>query len=144
MKTISGKIFNVKVKIDRTQDDGLVKSVKEDYALKAVNFTDCEAKITKEVGSADNVKGTFEVLAEAVAPFKEIYIFDEGEKYYKVKINESYVDDYGNDKTSASYYQVNADSLEQARKNIMEAIGGSMKDFTVAAVIETKVLDCFE
>ena len=144
MKTISGKIFNVKVKIDRTQDDGLVKSVKEDYSLKAVNFTDCEAKITKEVGSADNVKGTFEVLAEAVAPFKEIYIFDEGEKYYKVKINESYVDDYGNDKTSASYYQVNADSLEQARKNIMEAIGGSMKDFTVAAVIETKVLDCFE
>jgi len=144
MKTISGKIFNVKVKIDRTQDDGLVKSVREEYCCKAVNFTDCEAKITKEVGSADNVKGTFEVLAEAVAPFKEIYIFDEGEKYYKVKINESYVDDYGNDKTSASYYQVNADSLEQARKNIMEAIGGSMKDFTVAAVIETKVLDCFE
>ena len=144
MKTISGKIFNVKVKIDRTQDDGLVKSVREEYCCKAVNFTDCEAKITKEVGSADNVKGTFEVLAEAVAPFKEIYIFDEGEKYYKVKINESYVDDYGNDKISASYYQVNADSLEQARKNIMEAIGGSMKDFTVAAVIETKVLDCFE
>lgn len=134
----------MKVKIDRTQDDGLVKSVREEYCCKAVNFTDCEAKITKEVGSADNVKGTFEVLAEAVAPFKEIYIFDEGEKYYKVKINESYFDDYGNDKTSASYYQVNADSLEQARKNIMEAIGGSMKDFTVAAVIETKVLDCFK
>jgi len=144
MKTISGKIFNVKVKIDRTQDDGLVKSVREEYSLKAVNFTDCEAKITKEVGSADNVKGTFEVLAEAVAPFKEIYIFDEGEKYYKVKINESYVDDYGNDKTSSSYYLVNADSLEQARKNIMEAFGGTMKDMTIAAVIEQKILDCFE
>ena len=144
MKTISGKIFNVKVKIDRTQDDGLVKSVKEDYSLKAVNFTDCEAKITKEVGSADNVKASFDVLAEVIAPYKEIYVFDEGDTYYKVKVQEPYIDDYGNEKNNTYNYLLNATSIEQARKNIMEAYGTTVRDYTIAAIVETKILDVFE
>lgn len=144
MKTINGTIFTAKVKIDRVQEDGLTKKVTEEYACKAVNFTDCEAKITKEVGSADNVKGSFEIIAEAIAPFKEVYIFDEGDIYYKVKIHENYLDDYGNDKKSVYYYLVNATSFEQARRNIVEAIGSTMADYTIAAVIEQKTIDVFE
>lgn len=144
MKTISGKIFTVKVSVGRTQDDGLVKNVKEEYACKAVSFTDCEAKITKEVGSADNVKDSFDILAEAIAPYKEVYLFDEGEIFYKVKIQETYTDDYGKEKKNSIFYMVNATSFEQARKNIVEALGGSMKDYTIAAVVEQKILECFE
>lgn len=144
MKTISGKIFTVKVSVGRTQDDGLVKNVKEEYACKAVSFTDCEAKITKEVGSADNVKDSFDIIAEAIAPYKEVYIFDEGEIFYKVKIQEIYTDDYGKDKKNSYYYLLNATSFEQARKNIVDALGGSMKDYTIAAVVEQNILECFE
>ena len=144
MKAISGKLFNAKVSIERVKEDGLAKQTKEDYVVKAVNFTDCEAKLTKELAEAENVKKTFDILAEAIAPFKEVYIFDEGEIYYKVKITENWLDDYGNDKKTNTNYLVNAESLEQARKNIIEAIGGSMNDYTVAAVIETKVLEVLE
>ena len=144
MKAISGKLFNAKVSIERVKEDGLAKQTKEDYVVKAVNFTDCEAKLTKELAEAENVKKTFDILAEAIAPFKEVYIFDEGEIYYKVKITENWLDDYGNDKKTSTNYLVNAGSLEQARKNIVEAIGGTMKDYTVAAVIETKILEVIE
>lgn len=144
MKTISGKIFTVKVQIDRTKEDGLVKTVKEEYACKAVNFTDCEAKITKEVGSADNVKASFDILAESIAPYKEVFIFDDGDLYYKVKIQEAWLDDYGNEKKTNYYYLLNATSFEQARKNIVEALGGTLKDYTIAAVVEQKTLDVFE
>lgn len=144
MKTISGKIFTVKISVDREKEDGLVKKAREEYSLKAVNFTDCEAKITKEVGSADNIKASFEVLSEAVAPYKEIYVFDQGETWYKVKINENWLDDYGNDKTTPYNYLLNAESFEQARKNIVEALGDTMKDYTIAAVVETKILGVFE
>lgn len=144
MKTISGKIFTVKVSVGRTQDDGLVKNVKEEYACKAVSFTDCEAKTTKEVGSADNVKDSFDIIAEAIAPYKEVFIFDEGEIFYKVKIQETYTDDYGKDKKNSYYYLLNATSFEQARKNIVDALGGSMKDYTIAAVVEQNILECFE
>lgn len=144
MKTISGKIFTVKVQIDRTKEDGLVKTVKEEYACKAVNFTDCEAKITKEVGSADNVKASFDILAESIAPYKEVFIFDEGDLYYKVKIQEAWLDDYGNEKKTNYYYLLNATSFEQARKNIVEALGDTLNDYTIAAVVEQKTLDVFE
>jgi hypothetical protein len=144
MKTISGKIFIVKVKVDRPNDEGLVKTVREEYACKAVNFTDCEAKITQEVGSADNVKNSFDILAEAVAPYKEAFIFDEGENFYKVKVQEPYLDDSGNEKKSNIYYLLNADSVKQAGERIAEAYSGSVKDYTVAAIIDQKTLEVFE
>ena len=144
MKSISGKIFIAKVKVDRPQEDGLMKSVKEEYACKAVNFTDCEAKITKEVGSADNIKGSFDIQSETIAPFKEVFIFDEGDIFYKVKIQESYLDDFGKEKKSNYFYLLNATSFEQARKNIVEALGETMKDYTVAAVVEQKTLEFYE
>lgn len=144
MKSISGKIFIAKVKVDRPQEDGLMKSVKEEYACKAVNFTDCEAKITKEVGSADNVKGSFGIQSETIAPFKEVFIFDEGDIFYKVKIQESYLDDFGKEKKINYFYLLNATSFEQARKNIVEALGETMKDYTIAAVVEQKTIEVFE
>lgn len=144
MKSISGKIFIAKVKVDRPQEDGLMKSVKEEYACKAVNFTDCEAKITKEVGSADNIKGSFDILSETIAPFKEVFIFDEGDIFYKVKIQESYLDDFGKEKKNNNFYLLNATSFEQARKNIVEALGETMKDYTIAAVVEQKTIEVFE
>ena len=144
MKSISGKIFIAKVKVDRPQEDGLMKSVKEEYACKAVNFTDCEAKITKEVGSADNIKGSFDILSETIAPYKEVFIFDEGGIFYKVKIQESYLDDFGKEKKINYFYLLNATSFEQARKNIVEALGETMKDYTIAAVVEQKTIEVFE
>ena len=144
MKAICGKIFIVKISVEREKEDGLMKRVSEEYAVKAINFTDCEAKITKEVGSADNIKASFEVKSEAVAPYKECYIFDEGDIYYKVKVQESYMDDFDKEKKLNHYYLVNATSFEQARKNIVEALGTSIGDYTIAAVMEQKTLEVFE
>lgn len=144
MKSISGKIFIAKVKVDRPQEDGLMKSVREEYCCKAVNFTDCEAKITKEVGSADNIKGSFDIQSETIAPFKEVLIFDEGDIFYKVKIQESYLDDFGKEKKINNFYLLNATSFEQARKNIVEALGETMKNYTIAAVVEQKTIEVFE
>lgn len=144
MKTISGKIFTAKVSVERMQDEGLIKKVKEEYALKAESFTDCEAKLTKEVGSADNVKGSFEILSESIAQYSEVFIFDEGEIFYKVKIQEKYLDDFGKEKKNSFYYLINATSFEQARKNIVEALGGSVNEYTIAAVIEQNIIECFE
>lgn len=144
MKTISGKIFTAKVAVERVQEDGLAKTVKEEYAVKAVSFTDCEAKLTREVGSADNVKNSFDILAEAIAPYKEVYLFDDGDIYYKVKIQESVLDDYCKEKKLNYFYLLNATSFEQARKNIVEALKNWSADWTIAAVIEQKILEVFE
>lgn len=135
----------VKISVERETEDGLVKRQSEDYVCKAVSFTDCEAKITKEVGSYDNVKDSFDVKSEAVAPFKEVFLFDEGEIFYKVKIKETWLDEVTAKEKAQTYsYMVNADTFEEARKNIVEALGNTLKDYVIAAVVETKVLSIFE
>ena len=144
MKRICGKFFCAKVKNDRTQDDGLVRSVRDEYAVCAVSFTDCEAKLTKEIGSADNVKASFDVLALAVAPFKEVFRFDEGDTYYKVKVNEPYTDDYGKEKKTAIYYLLNAKDFENARQNAEEIYKGTTIEHEIAAIIEQKIIDVLE
>lgn len=145
MKSLSGKFFMVKVSVEREKEDGLMKRQSESYVVKAISFTDCEAKITEEVGSYDNVKNSFDVKSEAIAPFKEVFLFDEGEIYYKVKIKETWCDEVTAKENTTTYnYLVNAGSLDEARKNIVEALGSTLKDYVIAAVVETKVLDLFE
>ena len=144
MKTITGKIFTAKVTVERVQENSLAKKIKEEYAVKAVNFTDCEAKLTNEIAIYENVREGFDVLSEAVSPFEGVYIFDDGETYYKVKTEESYLDDFGNDKKKAHYYLLNATSFEQARKNIINALGNSLVDYTIAAVIKQNIIGVIE
>lgn len=143
MKTITGKIFTVKVSVER-EKDGVWKNVKEEYACRAVSFTDCEAKITRAISEYSSQGHTvFDILSEAIAPYKEVYIFDEGDIFYKVKIQEIDIDDNGREKKTFSHYLLNATSFEQARKNIVEALSGLMTDYTIAAVIEQKILEVF-
>ena len=144
MKTITGKIFTVKVSVER-EKNGIWKNVKEEYACRAVSFTDCEAKITRAISEYSSQGHTgFDILSEAIAPYKEVYIFDEGVIFYKVKIQEIDIDDNGREKKTFSYYLVNAASFEQARKNIEKALEGMMVDYTISAVIEQGTLDVFE
>lgn len=144
MKSISGKFFTTKISVEREKEDGLMKRVTEEYSVKAISFTDCEAKVTKEIGSADNIKDSFNVKSEAVAPYKEVFLFDEGDIFYKVKVQETWLDDFGNEKKNSIYYLLNATSFEQARKNIVEALGTTLKDYTIASVIEQKTLEVIE
>jgi hypothetical protein len=42
------------------------------------------------------------------------------------------------------YYLVEGCSLESARRNIDEVMGGTMIDYSIASVSETPIMDVFE
>ena len=48
------------------------------------------------------------------------------------------------EKKTAVNYLVQGSSLENARKNIDEVMGGTMIDYVIAAVAETSIMDVFE
>jgi hypothetical protein len=43
------KYFLVKVKFEKTAEDGKIVKVSELYLVDALSFTECEARITKEM-----------------------------------------------------------------------------------------------
>ena len=86
MKQIPGTWFEVKVRYEQTQEDGMNKMVTETYVYKAEDFGEAYDKATKDMSTS--ISGEFEITAMKIAQYKEIIIQDDRmeEKYYRVKV----------------------------------------------------------
>ena len=68
-----------------------------------------------------------------------------GTQYYKAKLHFITIDEKTDkEKKTVVNYLVEGCSLESARKNIDEVMGGTMIDYRIAAVSETNIIDVFE
>lgn len=66
-------------------------------------------------------------------------------RWYKSKLQFITIDERSaKEKKTSVYYLVEGCSLENARKNIDEVMGGTMIDYTISAVSETSIMDVFE
>jgi len=73
--------------------------------------------------------------------------FDKGADslWYKAKLQFiTFDENTEKEKRSNVYYLVEGVSLESARKNIDEVMGGTMIDYVICSVSETKIMDVFE
>lgn len=129
---------------EKTQEDGTVKKVKEQYVVDALSFTEAEARIVENM--QPYCPGETEVVDISKAPFGEIFFTDDekADKYYKVKANFIDIDEKsGKEKKTAHYYLVQGTSTQNAQHNFDEAMGKTMIDYEVGAVVETKIMDVF-
>ena len=142
MKQISGTWFEVKVRYEQTQEDGLEKMVTETYVYKAADFGEAYDKATKDMSTF--ISGEFGITGMKIAQYGEVFIQDERteEKFYRVKVNFIVLDEKTNkEKKIAQYYLVNADSVEKARKYTDTALSQTMADFIIVSVQETMIID---
>lgn len=147
MRSKTSTWFEVKVRYQRTMDDGMERFVTELYVVDALTFTECEKQITIEVGSMLDPDKEFSVIAEKIAPYKEIFFSDKDgdDMYYRCTLDFITIDERTQkEKRSKVCYLVQASSLESARKYIDEAMGKTMIDYVIKSVVETKILDTFE
>ena len=142
MKQISGTWFEVKVRYEQTQENGLEKMVTETYVYKAADFGEAYDKAIKDMSTS--ISGEFEITAMKIAQYKEIITQDDRteEKYYRVKVNLIILDEKTQkEKKTACYYLVNADSVEKARKYTDTAFSDTLMDYVIEAVQEAKIID---
>jgi len=126
-------------------EDGLQKKVTEAYVVNAVSFTDAESRITEEMSAY--ISGEFEIAEIDRAPWKEVFFedLDADTRWYKSKLQFITIDEKTEkEKRSSVHYLVEGTSLENARKNIDEVMGGTMIDYVINSVSETKIIDVFE
>ena len=158
MRTRTAIWFICKIRYEKTLEDGLQKRVTEQFVVDALSFTEAEARIMEEMASC--ISGEFEVWEIDRAVFKEIFFSDEGgtqrpgeslggyhmaDKWYKSKLQFITIDEKtAKEKKTNAYYLVQGSSLENARCNIDEVMGGTMIDYVISSVSETPVMDVFE
>ena len=142
MKQISGIWFEVKVRYEQTQENGLEKMVTETYVYKAVDFGEAYDKAIKNMSTF--ISGEFGIKAMKIAQYGEVVMQDDitEEKFYRVKVNLIVLDeDTQKEKKTACYYLVNADSVEKARKYTDAALSDEILDYVIEAVQEAKIID---
>lgn len=136
--------FECKVVTEKTLEGGATKKVTEPYLVDALNFTEAEARIIKEISPYCN--GQLEVKDIKRVKYSEMFTSDKesADKWYKVKCMFVTLDEKTqSEKRTASLMLVQASDLHDALKRFDEGMKGSMVDYEIHTVQETNLLDVF-
>ena len=85
-KENNGTWFECKVKYEKLTENGQQKAVTEPYLVDALSFTEAEARIIEEM-TPFVTGGELKVTAVKRTNIAEIFWDEEGDKWYKVKVN---------------------------------------------------------
>ena len=131
--------FEVKITFDKTLENGKEKKVTECYIVNAVSFTDAEAKVIHHV--QDVITGLFEVKSIRKYKVAEIVPSELGDTYFKCKLNFITLDEKsGKEKKTAVYMLVDAETLDKAKALLVEYMKGTMADYSIEKIEETKLM----
>ena len=135
--------FLVGIKYEKTAEEGKITKVSEQYLVDAMSFTEAEARIIEEMKPF--ISGEFQVSKISRARINELFANENGDKWFKAKVNFILLDEEkGVEKKTATYILVQANDLKEAREGLVEGMKGTMADYEVFSVTETKILDVFD
>lgn len=133
--------IEVKARYDKIMENGATKKVTEAYLVDAMSCTEAEARIIEVLDPAENLS----VLSATTTKITEVLDFD-GEKYYKIKDNEIFLDEKtGEEKKTPKYVIVPADNLPEALRNYSYNMATKYghTDTVIESVCETKYIDVY-
>ena len=145
MKSRTANWFECTVRYDRQMEDGMMKKISELYVVDALSFGEAEETITKEMSAY--VSGEFEVKKINPAPYGEIFFSenDNDDSWYKARLAFVTIDEKTEKEVRTTVTRlVQAANFTGALKNIEQAMGGSMQDYFIVNISETKIMDVYE
>lgn len=145
MRTKTSNWFEVKMRYDKVHEDGYEKKVTESYVVEALSFGEAEKTAMEFLGSY--VSGEIQVVNINPMKFQEVF-FNEQEscdRYYKAILQFITIDEKTErEKHTQVYYLVQASSFDNCKDTIRTIMDGTMIDYQIASVSETKVIDVIE
>lgn len=137
--------IEVKVRYDKTMENGLVKKVTDPYLVDALSCTEAEARIIEEV--TPFISGEFNVLAVNKTKISEVFWNQrmDADRFYKVKVNYITIDEKtATEKRTASYILVQAANFTDALSRFTEGMKCTFTDYEIEAITETKIVDVYK
>lgn len=138
------KYFEAGVRYDKTLENGVIKPVSELFLVHAVSFTECEEIITQTM--QPYINGDFEVVKESITRITEIVDREDdmADRYYLVKYNIITIDERtAKEKKTAVLHLVHASDFDDAKKRAVSNMSGTMADWEIDCIKETKYIDVY-
>lgn len=134
--------FECKVRYNKMMENGSVKRVTEPYLVDALSFTEAEARIIEEIRPF--ISGDFSIPAIKKTNIAEIFPDETADKWWLVKYNIVTIDEKSAvERRTAVYVMVQADSQQGATDRFNKGMKGTMADFEIEKVAETKIMDVY-
>lgn len=136
-------LYECGVRYERTMENGMTKKVTELYLVDALSFAEAEGRITNEM--EPYISGEFDVVTIKRTNISEIV---EGlsttDKWFKAKLMYITIDEKtGKEKKQAVHFIVRASDINNAHICVVEHMKGSVMDYEIATLDETKIMDLF-
>lgn len=136
--------FEVRIRYEKTMENGQNKKVNESYLVDALSFTEAEARIINEM--TPFISGDFKVKAVKEVNFSEIFFSNEelADTYFKARLAYVTLDEHsGKEKKTYTNVLVQAADLRDAVKKLDEDMKGTMADYKIVSIAETKIMDVY-
>lgn len=138
------KWFECSLKYDKVMENGLEKKVTELHLVDALSITEAEARLIEEMNPF--MQGEFQCKGIKEAKYSEIFFSEEesADRYFKCKLLFITLDEKsGKEKTTSTQILVQAADLRDAVGKLDEGMKGTMVDYRIASVSETKIMDVY-
>lgn len=134
--------FLCKVKYAKENEEGLLKTITEQYLVDAVSFTEAEAILYDRLAS--QIRGDFQVTAVGKSNIVDVFEYEDADIWHKAKVTYLVVDGYsGKEKLVTQYMIVTAEDVKQAYDRILESLSNMLVSFRVPKVEETLIVEVF-
>ena len=141
---ILNNYFECKIRYEKAQDNGQNKKINETYLVNAISFGEAETRIIEEM--TPFIAGEFNITDIKKATYSELFESEEAaaDTYYKIKLVFTTLDEVkGTEQKTAVNTLARATDLRDAVKTVNEGMKGTMSDYQIASVVETKIMDIF-
>lgn len=159
------RFYETVVKYDRTGETGNIDRVTEQYLLNAVSCTDAEASLIADLepfikGQCDVTSVKLSKYTDFIPENESISMVDaeakkisgqnsnsssEADKYFAVKLSFISLDENsGKEKKTPYHYIVHASSTSAANDTVEEYMTGTMADYKINNIVETKIVDVIQ
>lgn len=138
------KWFECSFKYDKVMENGLEKKVTELHLVDALSITEAEARLIEEMNPF--MQGEFQCKGIKEAKYSEIFFSEEesADRYFKCKLLFITLDEKsGKEKITSTQILVQAADLRDAVGKLDEGMKGTMADYRIASVSETKIMDVY-
>ena len=134
--------FLVKIRYEKTVEDGKIVKVSEQHLIDALTFSEAEARINEEM--IPFISGEFITSNISRARINELFE-SKGSKWYKSKVYFISLDEEkGVEKRTAATMLVQADSVKDAWDVLEVGMKCTLSDYEVAGINETAILDVYK
>ena len=134
--------FEVKISYEKEVEENMTKKVTELYLLDALSFTEAEARIITEM--TPFISGEFCVVSIKRANYSELICNEDGDRYYACKVEFICIDEKsGAEKRTANNMLVRACNIDDAKNYLNAGMKGTLADYELVSIKETKIMDVF-